>query len=212
LDFYIYNVSKETCYLSRPQVFDEIPKTKSVYVRLKIFEDYFSLKPDIPLSLAHLMIQWRNNLLHSAAENGLDSAYSGKLKNATELELENFRHLDCHVMLENFKKGEVPTLKEVGGAVQSINLLAGALDQHVGGLIDWPQYYDRCLRRACLTQRSALKRIWAKPISAARSSSIKMFLATAGIVSRAPSHAFDNYVAGIEALTAEQALNRYVTK
>jgi len=207
LDFYLYNIAKESFYVNRPIEFESIPETRSVYKRLNVFRDVLGLKIDLPLSLAQLMIQWRNNLLHSAAENELDSSYSGKLKNASDDELKNFRHLDCSAMLENFKKGEPPKLKEVAGGIQAINLVAGSIDKIILEKVETSKYAERRLKLHIGPKRSTIQKIWGSRDSASKSSSLDLALSSAGI--KKSAHAsYLQFRQELENLSIDDALAR----
>ena len=95
--------------------------SRSVYTRFNAVVKFCNYRTDLPLSLIHLGIQWRNNLVHYHAENELDAIYKTFISKIIAADIkERFRGLDPKKILENFEKNASPTLKEVAGIIQSI--------------------------------------------------------------------------------------------
>ncbi len=79
---------------------------RSIYKTLKAITKFSEYQTDVPLSVIHLGIQWRNNLVHFHADNELEAEYRNfLLNNANAIDVaERFRGLDSNLMVNNFDK------------------------------------------------------------------------------------------------------------
>lgn len=131
LDAYIGFLGKKPFCISDTEFLREIEK-RSVYRKFNATIKSLNYNTDFPISLIHLGIQWRNNLVHFHAENELDQEYATFLRNTEKKEIqERFRGLDSALMLDNFKKNYSPTLKEVAAIIQSIHYIVVEMDKEL---------------------------------------------------------------------------------
>lgn len=121
-----------------PQIFKEkIQNERSIYNNLNAVTEFTNYKTDLPLSLVHMGIQWRNNLVHFHADNILDFEFSSFIRNTDKDKIQKrFRGLDPQLMYENFDDRKSPTLKEVAAIIQSIHYLVLELDKTLKEYID----------------------------------------------------------------------------
>ena len=131
LDAYLSYLRKKGYTFHNPEKFPEMQK-QSVYSKFKAVTDFYNFPIDLPISLVHLGIQWRNNLVHFNAENPLDQNYQSFLHTASKKEIaERFCGLDANLMLTHFKQQLTPTLKEVASIIQSIYYIVFELDKEI---------------------------------------------------------------------------------
>lgn len=125
----------------------KIQNDRSVYRNLKEVIDFTKYPIDLPLSLVHLGIQWRNNLVHFHAENKLDFEFGSLIRNIDKATIqERFRGLDPQLMLENFEDHKSPTFKEVAAIIQSTHFLVLELDKLLKNYIDIDLFIDHLAR------------------------------------------------------------------
>lgn len=129
LDSYLGFLRRKPFQISDSEYLKNL-ESRSVYNRFNSTIDYLEFDTDFSISLIHLGIQWRNNLVHFHAENELDHDYATYLRNSNKKDIEKrFRGLDSKLLLENFKANKSPTLKEVAGIIQSIIFLVTEMDK-----------------------------------------------------------------------------------
>lgn len=103
---------------------------RSIYKSFKEVIRYCNYQTDLPLSIIHLGIQWRNNLVHFHADNELEAEYRTFLLNSDPATVaERFRGLDANLMVSNFDEKNSPTLKEVAAIIQCIHFVILELDK-----------------------------------------------------------------------------------
>lgn len=109
--------------------------------------DFTKYPIDLPLSLVHLGIQWRNNIVHYHADNELEQKYAAYIRNVEMDSIqERFRGLDPILMYENFKDHNSPTFKEVAAIIQSTHYLVLELDKILKEYIDVDKYINFIIR------------------------------------------------------------------
>ncbi len=146
LDAYMGFLGKKPFCISDPEFLKEIEK-RSVYNKFNAAVKSLNFKTDFPISVIHLGIQWRNNLVHFHAENELDHDYSTFLRNTDKKDIqERFRGLDSVLMLDNFKKNYTPTLKEVAAIIQSIHYLVVEMDKELVKSYNALEYCERIMK------------------------------------------------------------------
>lgn len=121
-----------------PSDFDQLLQNdRSVFSLLNKVITFTGYPIDLPLSITHIGIQWRNNVVHYHAENELDQAYATFLRNVDRSTVgERFSGLDPHLMLEGFNEREAPRFKELAAIIQSIHYLVLELDSRLVTFID----------------------------------------------------------------------------
>lgn len=143
LDAYIGFLGKKPFCISDSTFLKEI-EGRSVYKKFNAAIKSLYFQNDFPISLIHLGIQWRNNLVHFHAENELDHEYATFLRNTEKKDIqERFRGLDSTLMLDNFKNNYSPTLKEVAAIIQSIHFVVVEMDKE---LVKSYSAKDYCVR------------------------------------------------------------------
>lgn len=146
LDAYIGFLGKKPFCISDSEFLKEIEK-RSVYKKFNAAVKSLNFKTDFPISVIHLGIQWRNNLVHFHAENELDHDYSTFLRNTDKKDIqERFRGLDSVLMLENFKKNYTPTLKEVAAIIQSIHYIVVEMDKELVKSYNAIEYCEKIMK------------------------------------------------------------------
>jgi len=146
LDAYMGFLGKKPFCISDSGFLKEIEK-RSVYKKFNAAVKSLNFKTDFPISVIHLGIQWRNNLVHFHAENELDHDYSTFLRNTDKKDIqERFRGLDSVLMLENFKKNYTPTLKEVAAIIQSIHYIVVEMDKELVKSYNAIEYCEKIMK------------------------------------------------------------------
>jgi hypothetical protein len=103
---------------------------RSIYKSLKEVTRFCNYQTDLPLSIIHLGIQWRNNLVHYHADNELEPEFRKYLLEYDQAKVaERFRGLDGNLMVNNFDEKNSPTLKEVTAIIQCIHYVVLELDK-----------------------------------------------------------------------------------
>jgi hypothetical protein len=103
---------------------------RSIYKSLKEVTRFCNYQTDLPLSIIHLGIQWRNNLVHYHADNELEPEFRKYLLEYDQEKVaERFRGLDGNLMVNNFDEKNSPTLKEVAAIIQCIHYTVLELDK-----------------------------------------------------------------------------------
>jgi hypothetical protein len=81
--------------------------------------------------MLHWMIQWRNNLTHTRAENTLRVAMKDIFTKNKDTIRNNYRNLDIDIMLQKFNQHDYPDFKEVAGLLKATHLFVDEVDFHV---------------------------------------------------------------------------------
>lgn len=103
---------------------------RSIYKSIKEVTRFCNYQTDLPLSIIHLGIQWRNNLVHYHADNELEPEFRKYLLEYDQAKVaERFRGLDGNFMVNNFDEKNSPTLKEVAAIIQCIHYAVLELDK-----------------------------------------------------------------------------------
>ena len=146
LDAYLGHLKKHP--FKFPETFiAKIQNDRSVYNNLKEVITFVNYQTDLPLSLVHLGIQWRNNLVHYHAENILDFEFASLIRNVDKQNIqERFRGLGPQMMLENFNDHKSPTFKEVAAIIQSVHYLVLELDKTLKDYIDIDIFINHLIR------------------------------------------------------------------
>ena len=162
-----------------PTVFNQsLQNDRSVFSLLNKVVAFTGYPVDLPLSITHIGIQWRNNVVHYHAENELDPAYATFLRNVDRTAVgERFSGLDPHLMLEGFSEREAPRFKELAAIIQSIHYLVLELDRRLVAYIDPELMLKDILSEHALEARHILS---AAPQDRARK--MRQFLLTHGFV------------------------------
>lgn len=127
--------------------YDSIKNDRFVFSLFNKVIDFTKYPIDLPLSLVHLGIQWRNNLVHYHADNELEQKYASLIRNVDmEAIQERFRGLDPKLMLENFNDHNSPTFKEVAAIIQSTHYLVLELDKILKEYINIDTLIDHIIR------------------------------------------------------------------
>ena len=140
LDAYLSCLRKKGYTFHNPEESPEMQR-QSIYSKFKAVTEHYKFPIDLPISLVHLGIQWRNNLVHYNAENPLDHNYQSFLHKASKKEVEErFCGLDADLMLTHFQRQLIPTLKEVASIIQSIYYTINEIDKKVIYNFDLKEY------------------------------------------------------------------------
>lgn len=127
--------------------YDSIKNDRFVFSLFNKVIDFTKYPIDLPLSLVHLGIQWRNNLVHYHADNELEQKYASFIRNVDMMAIqERFRGLDPKLMLENFNEHNSPTFKEVAAIIQSTHYLVLELDKILKEYINIDTLIDHIIR------------------------------------------------------------------
>jgi len=129
------------------EFYDSIKNDRFLFSTLNKVIDFTNYPIDLPLSLVHLGIQWRNNLVHYHADNELEQKYATFIRNVDMNSIqERFRGLDPILMFENFKDHNSPTFKEVAAIIQSTHYLVLELDKILKEFINVETFVDYIIR------------------------------------------------------------------
>jgi len=127
--------------------YDRIKNERFMFAMLNEVVDFLGYPIDLPLSLVHLGIQWRNNLVHYHADNELEQKYVSFIRNMDSKSIqERFRGLDPVQMYDNFKDNNSPTLKEVAAIIQSTHYLVLEFDKVLKEYVDVNLLIDHIIR------------------------------------------------------------------
>lgn len=102
---------------------------RSVYNKLNALQIYIGYKIDEYISLVHLGIQWRNNLVHDSVNNKFDDQFRDYLDQNRSNVNTNFCGLDVSALLDHFETNNSPSLKEVTSIIRSINSCVSIIDK-----------------------------------------------------------------------------------
>ncbi len=131
------------------EFYDDIKNERFVFSLFNKVIDFTNYQLDLPLSLVHLGIQWRNNLVHYHANNELEPKYVTYIRNVDmESIQERFRGLDPKLMYENFLDHNSPTFKEVAAIIQSTHYLVLELDKVLKEYVNIETYIDHIIRES----------------------------------------------------------------
>ncbi len=131
------------------EFYDSIKNERFVFSLFNKVIDFTNYQLDLPLSLVHLGIQWRNNLVHYHANNELEPQYVTYIRNVNmESIQERFRGLDPKLMYENFLDYKSPTFKEVAAIIQSTHYLVLELDKVLKEYVNVETYIDHIIRES----------------------------------------------------------------
>jgi hypothetical protein len=92
----------------------------------------FSLEADYRAALVHLLVQWRNNLIHLGARNTLRPHLRTLIQRKSEEISRNHRKVDVTFMLSKFDKGEFPEFRDVTSLLRGTQLFLGEVDRNIG--------------------------------------------------------------------------------
>lgn len=155
LDAYFGFLRKKPFILDDQNLINNLEK-RSIHKKFIAISDYLGLEIDFPISLIHLGIQWRNNLVHYHADNELEPQYATYLRNTKKKEIQDrFCNLDAERMLNNFNSNNSPTLKEVAAIIQSIHYFIVEIDNIFKMKIDINEYCKKIIT----INKSELKKI-----------------------------------------------------
>lgn len=147
LDAYIGYLRKHPFKFNDIELNKVLNTDRSIFNCLNEIIRFTSYKVDLPLSLVHMGIQWRNNLVHYHANNILDQQYTSFIRNIKNKDIqERFCGLDPQLMLENFNDKQSPSFKEVAAIVQSIHYLVLEIDKILKDYIDIDILIDHLIR------------------------------------------------------------------
>lgn len=212
LDAYLGALSNSKIYdlsVILPEINDQLTQ-RSVYKKLEAIEDALDLAPSVELSLSHLAIQWRNNLIHSTAENELDTPHRvlirEKLK-SDEKKPNSFGNIDGDRLLKDFNNDGHPTFKAVAAFIQSINTLIEVVDCTIISKIKLDSYIDGQLTCLATAERLPnMTRLWGNTNTSQKERGIKCLLNSLGVVDIQPN---DSYFQELVALTSAQLRSRF---
>ncbi|RQM44029.1 hypothetical protein EHZ19_30880 [Paraburkholderia bannensis] len=179
-DRFIYDLSNLSVPLN-----DQLTN-RSIFVKLNSLVSAISLPLSAELSLVHLAIQWRNNLIHFHAENELDKKYESFIKNnliSNESNPNKFGNLSGHDLIVDFNGGAHPKFKGVAAFIKSINTLIETLDAAIVSNLTVPAYVKGLLTDLAKQNggKASFSRIWGEPIKDKRMKSISSLLNSLGV-------------------------------
>ncbi|WP_157025487.1 hypothetical protein [Paraburkholderia heleia] len=188
LDAYLGDLADRSIYdLSQLSIpLNDQLTNRSIFVKLNSITSAIALPIGFELSLVHLAIQWRNNLIHFHAENELEKQYETFIKNnliSDESNPNKFGNLSGRDLIEEFNDGKHPKFKGVAAFIKSINTLIEVLDAAVAQKITVPAYVKGLLTDSVKQKdgKASFSRIWGEPIKEKRMRSISSLLNSLGV-------------------------------
>ncbi len=103
---------------------------RSVYKKVKKISEYLT-SDKLLKSLCLVLITYRNNLLHSKAENVVEEVDKDLLLENRMYISENFCRLDIEVLLTKVEKKEPPTFKEVASLIRATQKFVEEIDSQI---------------------------------------------------------------------------------
>lgn len=188
LDAYLGSLADRSIYdLSNLSVpLNDQLANRSIFVKLNSLASAVILPPSAELSLSHLAIQWRNNLIHYHAENELDKKYESFIKGnliSSESSPNKFGNLNGHDLIAEFNSGAHPKFKCVAAFIRSINMLIETLDAAIVSNLRVPAYVKGLLIDLAKQSggKASFSRIWGEPIKDKRMKNISSLLNSLGV-------------------------------
>lgn len=206
LDAYLGDLSNRKIYdlsIILPELNDQLTQ-RSVYKKLEAIENALKLPLTTELSLSHLAIQWRNNLIHSNATNELDTKYRVKVRElqADDENPNTFGNIDGYRLVDEFQSKSHPKFKAVAAFIQSINTLIETIDLILVSKIDLTSYIDGQLASlAHGGQAPHLTRLWGNLDAPKKEKGIKCLLNSIGVLDVNPS---DQYFQELNSLSPSE--------
>lgn len=188
LDAYLGSLADRSIYdLSNLSVpLNDQLTNRSIFVKLNSLASALVLPPSAELSLVHLAIQWRNNLIHFHAENELDKKYESFIKDnliSSESSPNKFGNLSGHDLIADFNDGKHPKFKCVAAFIKSINTIIETLDAAIVSNLTVPSYVKGLLTDVVKQNggKASFSRIWGEPIKNKRIKNISSLLNSLGV-------------------------------
>ncbi|WP_157139822.1 hypothetical protein [Roseibium aggregatum] len=102
---------------------------RSVAKRFNSLDKYYS-QPNICLTaLINIMIFWRNELVHSTSEERLDTVHLNTLEENLQWYKNTFQGMDTSRLVNDFRKENPPTLKEITSIIRAVHKYIEVLDE-----------------------------------------------------------------------------------
>lgn len=106
----------------RPKIHERLDKLESVF---KV------VKPDSYMTLMHLLICWRNRVVHSNSKDELDAGEGQKLKADAAYFKREHSNIDISLTVDHFKEGKFPTIKDLSTMISVTHRVLNQLDEVV---------------------------------------------------------------------------------
>lgn len=111
-------------------------------------------------ALVALAIQWRNNIVHFAAENIIENEFEVILNANKDFYYREFRHLDIVEMLKSFKTHNVhPSFKEVASMIHGIHKFVEHVDRFLLNHLDIERFKKELIEEHCSEYKNTNKKI-----------------------------------------------------
>lgn len=161
---------------------------RSVAKRLGAYQRHTSLLTPDRLAFMRLAIDWRNQRVHSLADEAFQSEDERILRAASASIKTDFRGLVVDEMLSQFRARKAPRLKEAAGIIALVQDAVEIFDEHLKGTLDLPTYIRSSLSQNLghspthtfeVQLRKAAGNIWGDPVT--RTTRVKRALQMSGV-------------------------------
>ncbi|MFZ7131194.1 MAG: hypothetical protein ACOWWR_02435 [Eubacteriales bacterium] len=131
LDLYFTELNRKPEYIKDPRfktIFDGAGR--SVYNKAMGVAVYFKID-SLLTAFIDLLISYRNNLLHYSSENEIKLAHESILKNDEAAIYSKYSGLDINKLLDDYKKGDPPTFKDVASLTRISHEFIESVDKMI---------------------------------------------------------------------------------
>lgn len=135
------------------------------------FEALSSFAPSIPsyyTAAIHLLISWRNRHVHGQNDENISNDVTNKLLNNAGIFYEKHSNLDVQRLLEDYRNGSAPTLKEVSSLISISHRVVAIADTCILKALDVDNYLITALSSAFRQDSDGgngkLKNYWGKDV------------------------------------------------
>lgn len=164
LDSYMTMCNQVPKLLDNENLIKAIDKShRSVNEKFIALAGYVNLDYDfnIYMSIVGLAIQWRNNTVHSDAENKIDESHRKILVDSAEKIKELFCNLNIIETLDSFESKRDPTFKEVTSIIRGIQRFVEYVDNYLISKMDITKYACSILNHHCKKNNKSAESIMA---------------------------------------------------
>lgn len=163
MEGYFFAINKKPNFVENINLRNQLNGEKisrSVLLKLELFEDYLKLQNDPSLCLAHLAIAWRNRVIHSEASNDITFEHRKVLiDNSDTIEREH-SGLIVQDMLKDFDEGSAIKQKAVSSLCKATQDILYEIDRRLMLEIDLDRYTRAILNNYLYSHKKNLHLKW----------------------------------------------------
>ena len=157
IDMYISLINRAPRYIQDDRFSEMLSAAgRSVYHKVKNISDYLNIDKKYTY-LVLTLISYRNNIIHSMAENCVEEKHEQVLLGNKEWIKENFRGLDIERLLSKLEEKKSPLFKEVASLINASHIFVEKIDSKIIEQIDESFYFKNLIRFLKSDDSSRLK-------------------------------------------------------